>query len=100
MSSTEVVTCQSISKTDLLVVRITRLSLHIILLYSVNLKNLFSFCCILTQMMSINTMSKSFFYLDTLINFAIIRLMPLKKSIIPPQGKNKKPVMALETQVI
>ena len=97
MSSTEVVTCQSISKTDLLVVRITRLSLHIILLYSVNLKYLFSFCCILTQMMS---MSKSFFYLDTLINFAIIRLMLLKKSIIPPQGKNKKPVMALETQVI
>ena len=50
--------------------------------------------------MSINTMSKSFFYLDTLINFAIIRLMLLKKSIIQPQGKNKKPVMALETQVI
>ena len=97
MSSTEVVTCQSINKTDLLVVRITRLSLHIILLYSVNLKYLFSFCSILTQMMS---MSKSFFYLDTLINFAIIRLMLLKKSIIPPQGKNKKPVMALETQVI
>lgn len=100
MSSTEVVTCQSINKTDLLVVRITRLSLHIILLYSVNLKNLFSFCCILTQMMSINTMSKSFFYLDTLINFAIIILMLLKKSIIPLQGKNKKTVMALETQVI
>lgn len=100
MSSTEVVTCQSINKTDLLVVRITRLSLHIILLYSVNLTNLFSFCCILTQMMSINTMSKSFFYLDTLINFAIIRLMLLKKSIIPLQGKNKKTVMALETQVL
>lgn len=99
MSSTEVVTCQSINKTDLLVVRIARLSLHIILLYSVNLKNL-SFCCILTQMMSINTMSKSFLYLDTLINFAIIRLMLLKKSIIPPEGKNKKTVMALETQVI
>ena len=99
MSSTEVVTCQSINKTDLLVVRIARLSLHIILLYSVNFKNL-SFCCILTQMMSINTMSKSFLYLDTLINFAIIRLMLLKKSIIPPEGKNKKTVMALETQVI
>lgn len=99
MSSTEVVTCQSINKTDLLVVRIARLSLHIILLYSVNLKNL-SFCCILTQMMSFNTMSKSFLYLDTLINFAIIRLILLKKSIIPPEGKNKKTVMALETQVI